>query len=81
MNIIGVGSKGKINETFELLIGYIRIILSNMTFFLKETGIELSILERVVGPELQMKCVENEEWWDYNINQIFQRIEGGICLH
>lgn len=39
--------------------------------------VELSILERVVGPELQMEYVENEEWWGYNINQICQRIEGG----
>lgn len=31
--IIGVGSIGKINETAELLIGYLRIILSNMTSF------------------------------------------------
>jgi len=24
-----------------------------------------------------MEYVENEEWWDYNINQICQRIESG----
>ncbi|MBT2765887.1 hypothetical protein [Paenibacillus sp. ISL-20] len=39
--------------------------------------IELSSLERVVGPELHMEYIENEEWWDYNINQICKRIEGG----
>lgn len=39
--------------------------------------IELRHLERVVGPEQHMEYIEDENWWDYNMNQICNRLDEG----
>lgn len=39
--------------------------------------VDINCLDRVVGPELNMEYVENEDWWNYNINEICKRIEDG----
>ncbi|CAN7750187.1 ParB N-terminal domain-containing protein [Paenibacillus sp. LjRoot56] len=46
-------------------------------YYLGPLEVEINRLDRVVGPEQHMEYVENEDWWNYNINQICERIEGG----
>ncbi|SYX83960.1 conserved protein of unknown function [Paenibacillus alvei] len=31
----------------------------------------------MVGPELDMEYVEDEKWWNHNINHICNRLEDG----
>lgn len=46
-------------------------------FWLGPIEIDISYLNRALGPELNMEYVEDEDWWNYNINQISKRIESG----
>ncbi|GIP30531.1 hypothetical protein J23TS9_56610 [Paenibacillus sp. J23TS9] len=46
-------------------------------YWLGPIEIDISYLDRVVGPESNMEYVEDEDWWNYNINQISNRIESG----
>lgn len=46
-------------------------------FWLGPIEIDISYLDRALGPELNMEYVEDENWWNYNINQISNRIESG----
>ncbi|PZT54706.1 ParB N-terminal domain-containing protein [Paenibacillus silvae] len=46
-------------------------------FWLGPIEIDISYLGRALGPELNMEYVEDEDWWNYNINQISNRIESG----
>lgn len=46
-------------------------------FWLGPIEIDISYLDRVVGPESNMEYVEDENWWNLNINQISNRIESG----
>ena len=39
--------------------------------------IKTDLLERVVGPEPDMEYVENEDWWNANIDQICKRLKNG----
>lgn len=39
--------------------------------------IETRLLDRIVGPEPDMEYVEDEKWWNSNIDQICKRIEDG----
>jgi ParB-like nuclease domain. len=39
--------------------------------------IEARILDRIVGPEPDLEYVEDEKWWNHNIDQICKRIEDG----
>jgi len=39
--------------------------------------IKTKFLDRVVGPEKNMEYIEEEEWWNHNINQICNRLEDG----
>lgn len=46
-------------------------------YWLGPIEIDISYLDRVLGPELNMEYVEDEDWWNYNVNQISNRIESG----
>ncbi|RAI84444.1 ParB-like nuclease family protein [Paenibacillus pabuli] len=46
-------------------------------FWIGPVEIDISYLDRALGPELNMEYVEDEDWWNYNINQISNRIESG----
>ncbi|WP_145329955.1 ParB N-terminal domain-containing protein [Paenibacillus xylanexedens] len=46
-------------------------------YWLGPIEINISYLERVVGPESNMEYVEDENLWNHNINQISDRIESG----
>ncbi|EBK2059985.1 ParB N-terminal domain-containing protein [Paenibacillus timonensis] len=46
-------------------------------YWLGPIEIDISYLDRVVGPESNMEYVEDEDWWNYNISQISNRIEVG----
>ncbi|MEF2246479.1 ParB N-terminal domain-containing protein [Paenibacillus sp. IITD108] len=46
-------------------------------YYLGPLEVNINRLSRVVGPELHMEYVENEDWWNHNINQICERIEDG----
>lgn len=46
-------------------------------YWLGPIEINISYLDRVVGPESNMEYVEDENLWNHNINQISNRIESG----
>lgn len=46
-------------------------------YWLGPIEIETSFLDRVVGPEPDLEYVEDEKWWDHNINQISERLNDG----
>ncbi len=46
-------------------------------YWLGPIEIETRLLDRVVGPELDMEYVEDEKWWNHNINEICIRLEDG----
>ncbi|WP_160036404.1 ParB N-terminal domain-containing protein [Paenibacillus sp. An7] len=46
-------------------------------YWLGPVEMETRFLKRIVGPELDMEYVEDENWWNHNINQICKRLEEG----
>ena len=46
-------------------------------YWLGPIEIETSFLDRVVGPEPDLEYVEDEKWWNHNINQISERLNAG----
>lgn len=46
-------------------------------YWLGPIEIETSFLDRVVGPEPDLEYVEDEKWWNHNINQISERLNDG----
>ncbi|WP_152392738.1 ParB N-terminal domain-containing protein [Paenibacillus guangzhouensis] len=46
-------------------------------YWLGPIEIETRFLDRVVGPELNMEYVEDEDWWNYNMNEICNRLADG----
>ncbi|MCR8642008.1 hypothetical protein NV379_05000 [Paenibacillus sp. N1-5-1-14] len=49
----------------------------NKRYWLGPIEVDISSLDRIVGPELHMEYVENEERWNYRIDQIYSRLEEG----
>ncbi|MBY0159710.1 hypothetical protein H0178_28655 [Cytobacillus firmus] len=46
-------------------------------YWIGPVEIETRFLDRVVGPELNMEYVEDEAWWNHNINEICTRLANG----
>lgn len=46
-------------------------------YWLGPIEIDTSFLYRIVGPESNMEYVEDEDCWNFNINQICSRVEAG----